>query len=106
VARDAGVGGQVEIVVGVAVGATPRRDGMRAGEREVDAVVIEGDRRPACSRMASLAGRREIQRDVAGIICALEILQVARHAYGAVQSVVIVDVAISALARRHSVHSC
>jgi len=31
VARDAGVGGQVEIVVGVTVGTTPRRNGVRAG---------------------------------------------------------------------------
>lgn len=56
--------------------------------------------------MASLARSRKIQGDVAGIIRTLEIFQVARHAYGAVQRIVIVNVAIGALAWRNSVHSC
>ena len=105
VAGNAGVGGQVVIVVDVAIGTGARRHGMHAGEREVDAGVIEDCRRPARSRMAGLAGRREIQRDVARIIRALEVLQVARHAGGAVQSIVAVSVAIRALAWRNCVHS-
>ena len=105
VARHAGVGGQVEVVVDVAVRASPRRDGMHTGEREVDAVVVEGGRRPACRGMAGAAGLRESARNMVGIRGSLEILQVARHAGRGIQRVVVVDVAIGAGARRHRVHS-
>ncbi len=82
VARNAGVGGQVVVVVDVAVGASPRRDSMRTRQREVDGVVIEGGPRPACSGMAGVAGLRESAGNVVGIRGSLEILQVTRHANG------------------------
>jgi len=84
VARYASVGGQVVVVIGVAVGASPRRHGMRAGERKVDAVVVEGGRRPACGGMAGDAGLRESAGNVVGIRSSLEILEVARDAGGVV----------------------
>ena len=54
--------------------------------------------------MAGVAGRRQIQRDVARIVRALVILEVTGHASCAVQSVVAAHVTIGALARRNSVH--
>ena len=82
VARHASVGGQVVVVVDVAVGAGARRDSMRARQREVDGVVIEDRPRPTCSGMAGLAGTRESAGNVIGIRCSLEIRQMARHAGG------------------------
>ena len=82
VARHAGVGGQVEVVIDVAVSASPRRDSVRTGKREVDAVVVEGGRRPACSGMAGVAGLGESAGNVVGIGGAPEIIEVARHASG------------------------
>ncbi len=105
VARDASVGSQVVVVIGVAVGASPRRHSMRAGEREVDAVVVEGGRRPACGGMAGVAGLRKSACNVVGIRSSLEILEVARDAGGAVQIVVVVDMTIGAGARWHGVQS-
>ena len=80
VARHASVGGQAVVVVYVAVSASPRRDSMRASQWEVDAVVVESGRRPACGGMAGVAGLRESAGNVVGIGGSLEILEVARHA--------------------------
>lgn len=55
--------------------------------------------------MATVAGGGEIQRDVARIVGALEIFQMAGHASRAVQAVVIVDMAIGASARRVRMHA-
>ena len=77
VARNAGGRGQVVIVVDVAVSASPRRDGVRTREREVDGVVVEACRRPACSGVARFASLREPARNVVGVRGSLEILQVA-----------------------------
>jgi len=77
VARYASVGGQVVVVVHVAVSASPRRHGMHAGQREIDGVVIEASRSPACRRVAGLTGLCEPAGNVVGICSSLEVLQVA-----------------------------
>ncbi len=53
--------------------------------------------------MALLAGLRKVCRDVIRVRRALKILQMARDASGSCEIVVIVDVAIRALSRRHHV---
>ena len=105
VARNAGGRGQVVIVVDVAVNASPGRDGVRAREGEVDTAVVEAGRSPACCGVAGIAGLREPAGNVVGIRGSLEVLQMARHARGVVQGVVIVDMAIGAGARRHRVQA-
>jgi len=88
------------VIVDVAVGARPRRHGVRAGQRERSVVVVEGRVRPLNGVMAKLAGRRE-----AGVrhrtVRSGEILLMARDAERAVQLVVIVDVTIRARSWRH-----
>ena len=105
VARYAGVGRQVKVVINVAVRASSWRHRVRPGERESGAVVVKRCIRPTTSVVALVAGLREIRRDVIRVGCALEVLQVAGDAGGAVQRVVVVDVAIGALARRNGVQS-
>jgi len=60
VARHACVSGQVVIVVRVAIGAGARRNRVHAGQREVDARMVEGCRGPARRRMTCVASSREI----------------------------------------------
>jgi len=103
VARHAGIRSQVVIVVGMAIGASARRHGVRAGQREIDRRMIKGGRRPACGRMARVAGRGKVQRDVIRVCRALEILQMATHAGRARQRVVVIHVAIGTGARRNRV---
>jgi len=105
VAGDAGVAGQVVIVVNVTVGAGAGWDGMQSGERKSGRVVVELRIRPVAGAMALLAGLRETRCDVVGIRRALEVPQVAGHACGAAQGVIIIDVTIRALARRNGVQS-
>ena len=56
VAGNASVGCQIEVVVGMAVGTNPRWHRVHAGQREVDAIVVESRRRPACCGVAGIAG--------------------------------------------------
>ncbi len=105
VARYAGGARQVVVVVHVAIGTLPRRNGVRPGQRESRAVVVEGRIQPGTCVVTLLAGLRKIRRHVIRIGRALEILQVAGHARRTAQRVVVVDMAIYALARRNSVHS-
>ena len=88
------------------IGAGARWHGVQSGERKPGAVVVELRVRPVAGVMALLAGLGKVRSRVVGIRGSLEILQVAGHARGAVQSVVIVDVAIGALAWWHNVQPC
>ena len=63
--------------------------------------MVKGRRRPGYGGMALRAVRREVCRDVVRVRSALEILEVTGDASRAGQVVVIVDVAIGALPRRH-----
>jgi hypothetical protein len=102
VAADAGGvrGGQVVVVIDVALGALQGR--VRAGQREAGGRVIEGRARPGRRVMALLAGLREARRHVIRVGGALEIGQVAadaRRIRGG-QVVVVIDVAMGALQGR------
>ena len=105
VTRDARDAGQVVVVIDVAIRALSRRHRVRSGQSEVDHRVIESRRGPGNRGMALLAGRGKICRDVIGVRGALEILQVTANAGHAGDVVVIVDVAVDALPRWHSVPS-
>ena len=91
------------VVVHVAVTADARRHGMRAGEREGCAVVIEGRVGPDRGVMAQLASRREPRGCMCGIRRAVVVILVARIAKGAGQVVIVFDVAIGALPGRYRV---
>ena len=104
-ARHAGGAGQVVVVVDVAIGTLPRRHRVRAHQWEAGRGVVECRIQPGAGAVALLASLREIRRDVIRIRRALEILQVTGHARRTRQVVVVVDVAIGALARRHHVQS-
>ena len=93
------------VVVYVAVCAFARRHHVRSGQRECGVVVVERRIRPRHRVMAYGAGCREAGRGVRGIIGRRVILLVARVTRSARQVVVVVDVAIRALPRRHGVRS-
>ena len=96
----AGGGGQVVVVVDVAVEAHPRRIGVGVREREAYRRVVKGGRLPGAGVVALLAGLREASGDVVGILGALVIRQMTAHACRARQVVVVMDVAVEAHPRR------
>jgi len=65
--------------------------------------VIKIRRRPCDRRVAGLACLRKAKLHVVGIVSALEIVEVTSHTCGLLQVVIVIDVAISTLARRHGV---
>ena len=101
VARHASCACQVVVVVDVAIGTRAWRNRMCTRKHEVDHRVIKRCRRPGNYGMALRAVRRKVGCDVIGIGCALKILQVTSNASGATKAVVVADVAINALPRRH-----
>ena len=103
VTRHAGRAGQVVVVVDVAIGTLPRRNRMRARQHKVHRGMIETRRLPGRSCVALQAIRREIGSHVIRIPRALKIFEVAGQASRGGQVVVVVDVAIDALTRWHSV---
>lgn len=105
VARHAGRAGEVVIVVDMTVSALPRRGGMRTGQGESSAVVVEGCIQPRSRVVALAAGLRKIRRHVIRVGRALEVFQVTGNTGCAGQVVIIVDVAIAALPRWNCVHA-
>ena len=93
------------VVVDMAIRTLPRRHSVRSRQRESGAVVVEGRIQPGSRVVTRGARLREVRRRVIRIRRTLVILQVTGDASRAVQVVVIVDVAIGALPRRHGVHS-
>jgi len=67
--------------------------------------VVEGRIQPGGCVVARVAGLREVRSHVTWIRCSLIVLQVTRGTGRAGQVVVVVDVAIGALTRRHGVHA-
>jgi len=104
-ARDARRAVQAVVVVDVTIGAGSRRYGVHSGERETGAGVVKRRVHPVGGVVALITGLRKIRGDVIRIRCPLIIRQVACNARCAVQAVIVVDVAISASARWHGVHS-
>ncbi len=78
---------------------------MRSGERETGAVVVKRGVQPGSRVMALVAGLGEVRRHMVWISRSLIILQVTTDAGCGRQVVVVVDVAIRALPRRHRVHA-
>ena len=89
----------------MAICASARRDGVRTGQREVHASVVESRWRPTRSGVACVASGREAQRRMIGVRGPLVILHVAAGARGIVQGVVAVHVTIGTAARRNGVQS-
>lgn len=71
VTRVTGGAVQVVIVVQVAVGALPRRHGVRSGQREAGAVVVESSIEPCRCVVAGIAGLRKARGNVTWIGCSL-----------------------------------
>jgi len=95
VAVNAQRAGQVVIVVNVAIGASPWRNRMRAGQRESGLRMIELAIRPLDGVMAEFAGGRETSMGHR-TGCIVVIVLVARNASRVRDVVVVVDVAVGA----------
>ena len=93
------------IVVDVAIGAYPRRNGVRARKGEGCVVVIERGIRPDGRVVAEFASCRESGSRMGRIGCARVVLLMTRIAERAVQRVIVIDVAVGAEARRHRVRT-
>ena len=105
VATDASRACDIEVVVNVAVGALPRRHRVRTGKRKSGGRVIELAAGPRGHVMTLLASGRETRvrnRSSRGI----EVVLVATDARRTGDVVVVVDMAIRTLPRRHHVRTC
>jgi len=99
VARDTGCRREVVVVVDVAVEADAWRIGVGVCQRKAYRRMVKRRGLPGTGVVARLASLREPSSDVIWIRRPLEIAQVATHAGGARQVVVVVDVAIEAYPR-------
>ena len=77
VARNTSRGGQIEIVVRVAIGAHPRRNRVPASQRKPHRIVIELRIQPVVRSVALIASGRICEGDVIGRGRALEVRLVA-----------------------------
>ena len=98
-----GTGAAGQAVISIHVTLRALQCSVCSGQREPGAGVVEGGPSPRCRVMALLAGLGEIRHHVIRIRRPLVVLQVARHASRVGQVVVVVDVAVGALPRRHRV---
>ena len=93
----------VVVVVDVAIGALPRRHGMRAGEREARLGMIELSGLPGSGRVADLARLSKSLLRVIRILGVVEIRKVTCNAGRLGQVVIVVDVTVCATAWGHGV---
>ena len=106
VATHAGRRGDVVIAVYVTVEALTRRHRVCSGQGESGAGVVEFAVRPKHGVMAALARRREVRSHVVHRgECRVVVSLMAAHAGGRGDVVVVIDVAIRTLPRRHRVRS-
>lgn len=106
VARYAGRGVESVIVIDVAIGTLPRGNRVHSGQGKGCRIVVERCIRPGSGVMTLLARLRESGSDVIWVGGPLVVLQMAGHARGAGEVVVVVDVAVGANARRNGVAAC
>lgn len=104
VTAHAGIGRQVVIVVDVAVRTQPRGHCMRTRQHEAGGGVIESCSQPGSRVVTLVASLGKVLSHVTWIGCGLIILQVTRHARGAGQVVIIVDMAVGTLPRGYGMH--
>ena len=94
------------VVVDVAIRALPRRHGVLASEGPPGSRMVKGAVHPVDSVVALLAGCGEVCPDVINRrLRVVVVILMATDASGVCNVVVIVDVAIGALTRRHGVLS-
>lgn len=105
VAADAGGRQGRVVVVDVAISADTGRHGMRAGQGEGCVVVVKGRVSPDSGVVAELTSGGESSCRVRRIIGPGVVLLMARIAKSAVQSIVVVDMAVGAEARGNRVRA-
>jgi len=103
VARNAGIAGQVVIVVDVTIGAHSRGNGVHSGQGEAGVVVIKGGICPVNRVVAGFARRGESGGCVCRVSRSGVVLLVARVTKCAIQRIVVVDVTIGTGAWRYRV---
>lgn len=100
-AADAGGRQRGVVVIDVAVRAHARRHHVRTGQRESGGVVVKSGVGPHIGVMAKFARGGKARSGMSWVVGSRVILLMARVAKRAVQRVVVVDVAIRTLPRRH-----
>lgn len=93
-------GPAIQLVIPVQVTLRTRQRSVRAGQGETGLRVVESSISPRGCVVAGLAGLREPRLHVVGILGALIVLQMARHASRIFQVVIPIDVALFAWGSR------
>ena len=92
------------VVVYVAVQTLTRRNCVRSGQRETGGGMVKCRVQPRSRIVALLAALRKIRCHMVRIGGSLILLQVTAHTSSGGQAVIVGDMAIGALPRRHRVH--